>query len=671
MSTPKSQETGAATASRTHCATAGAITATSAGLIWAIAYGTGPATLLVICTLHALGGAALGVLLHATIAGVAPPSLASGLGGWLLSFAVPASLGLWMPGDVGTKQATLIAALFGLPVLAAAIGVARLGQAATGFVMVVSLVGAIWIGGQEIESVLPRHPVTDVEAGERTANRVAVIGLDGADWRVIDPLMAAGVLPNLARLVSLGRSADLVSFDPSYSPVVWTTIFSGRLPADHGITDWSTSHAANRRRAVLWEMLAAAGDASVVVNVPGTWPPTSIEGAMVAGFPIPSALLRPDRDQIQNVGSVVALESREGPLRTVVAQPDGDDVLRARVSLGEWIPRRRGRLRHFLIDYVSVRGWLPAPVVEVDFTIQKPDEGTALEVGIGPHRVALAPRAWSPWLEIGSVAGPLQIRVRRLDDDALWVTPAFQSPGDPIRAFTSSPSVQDVVNGLGMYVVEPTGWRAVDEPGVRDGLFEHLVDVEEQHLRSTLELLEAVDDWRLLAHIITLPDRVSHAFWSFHEPDAYPERSAEELAASRSKVIDAYRESDRLLGELLKHLDRNTTVLIASDHGTAAHNPPYGGHRPEGIFVASGPGVDVGRERLTMSILDVTPVALALLGLPTGEDLPGSPPENLLASTEGLDTITTYEVGGAQRKPAKKTIDETTREQLRGLGYVE
>jgi predicted AlkP superfamily phosphohydrolase/phosphomutase len=222
-----------------------------------------------------------------------------------------------------------------------------------------------------------------------------------------------------------------------------------------------------------------------------------------------------------------------------------------------------------------------------------------------------------------------------------------------------------------MYVVEPTGWRAVDEPGVRDGLFEHLVDVEEQHLRSTLKLLEAVDDWRLLAHIITLPDRVSHAFWSFHEPDAYPERSAEELAASRSKVIDAYRESDRLLGELLKHLDRNTTVLIASDHGTAAHNPPYGGHRPEGIFVASGPGVDVGRERLTMSILDVTPVALALLGLPTGEDLPGSPPENLLASTEGLDTITTYEVGGVQRKPAKKTIDETTREQLRGLGYVE
>jgi hypothetical protein len=117
MSTPDSQEIGAASASRRRCATAGAIGAMFAGLIWAFVYGAGPATLFAICTLHALAGAALGVVLHATIAGIASPTLASALAGWLLSFAVPASFGLWMPGDVGTKQTALIAALVGPPVL--------------------------------------------------------------------------------------------------------------------------------------------------------------------------------------------------------------------------------------------------------------------------------------------------------------------------------------------------------------------------------------------------------------------------------------------------------------------------------------------------------------------------------------------------------------------------
>jgi hypothetical protein len=644
-----------------------------AGLVWSFAYATDAASGLVVCGVHAAGGASIGLAIRAAASRLAPPLRASGLAGWLLGFAAPAAVGFVVPAAAGGRVAALVAALLGIVTLALSIAVARLGRAAVGLALAGTGVAAAWLLGQRVEGVLPARPVAAVEVEPSAAGRLAVIGLDSADWRVIDPLLAAGELPNLARLVDRGRTAELVSFEPSDSPVVWTTIFSGHHPRDHGIDDWATSHAANRRRAVLWEMLAAAGGASVVLNVPGSWPPTDARGALVSGFPIPSVLLRPDRERVQNVGSILALAARPGPLRTTVARPDGDGARRARLSLGQRVPRpRTNALRHFLLEYASANGLWPAPRVAVDVVVRQRANGAVLDLEIGPHVVALEPESWTQWLALDTAAGPLAIRVRRLEDDALWITPAFQSPAAPVHPFTSSTVVREAIAQHGMYVVEPAGWRAVEDPGVRAALFEHLVDVERQHVHATLDLLGLVADWRLLAHVITLPDRVSHAYWRFHEPDAYPPLPPGELAASRSVVADAYREADRLLGELVARLGPDTTLLVVSDHGTAAGTPPYGTHRPEGILIASGPGIEAGRERLVMSILDVTPVALALLGMPAAEDLPGGVPPGLLAPGADAGTVSSYEAGGTQQQPeAAETIDETTREQLRGLGYVE
>lgn len=660
-------------ASPVRCAAAsGALGALAAGLVWSFAYATDAASGFVIGGAHAAGGALLGLAIGAAASRLAPPLWASGLAGWLLGFAVPAAAGSLVPVAAETRAAAGITALLGIVTLAVAIALARLGRVAVGLALAGTGVAAAWLLGQGVEGRLPAHPVATVELDPPAAGRLAVIGLDSADWRVIDPLLAAGELPNLARLVERGRTAELLSFEPSDSPVVWTTIFSGHHPRDHGIDDWATSHAANRRRAVLWEMLAGAGGASVVLNVPGSWPPTDVRGALVSGFPIPSVLLRPDRERVQNVGSIVALAARPGPLRTTVARPDGDGALRARVSLGQRVPRPRTKaLRHFLLEYASTNGLLPTRHVTVDVVVRQRATGAVLDLEIGPQAIALEPASWTPWLALDTTPESLAIRVRRLDDDALWVTPAFQSPASPVHPFTSSAAVRDAIARQGMYVVEPAGWRAVEDPGVRAALFEHLVGVERQHVRATLGLLGLVADWRLLAHVVTLPDRVSHAFWRFHEPGAYPPLPPGELAASRSVVADAYRESDRLLGELIARLDPDTNLLVVSDHGTVAGAPPYGTHRPEGVLIAAGPGIAAGRERLVMSILDVTPVALALLGMPAAEDLPGEVPPGLLAPAADPGTISSYEAGGARQPAAAETIDETTREQLRGLGYVE
>jgi predicted AlkP superfamily phosphohydrolase/phosphomutase len=46
---------------------------------------------------------------------------------------------------------------------------------------------------------------------------VLLIGWDGADWRILDPLLERGDLPNLANLISRGHRAILRSTVPTHS----------------------------------------------------------------------------------------------------------------------------------------------------------------------------------------------------------------------------------------------------------------------------------------------------------------------------------------------------------------------------------------------------------------------------------------------------------------------
>ena len=63
--------------------------------------------------------------------------------------------------------------------------------------------------------------------------QVLVIGLDGATYRVIDPLLAAGELPVLARLLNEGVRGELRSTLPPNSAPAWSSFLTGVNPARH------------------------------------------------------------------------------------------------------------------------------------------------------------------------------------------------------------------------------------------------------------------------------------------------------------------------------------------------------------------------------------------------------------------------------------------------------
>jgi len=72
--------------------------------------------------------------------------------------------------------------------------------------------------------------------------KVALIGIDGATWRVIGPMLSNGELPNFKRMIEQGASGELETFHGSNSAVIWASIYTGRLPEDDGVLDFYRIH---------------------------------------------------------------------------------------------------------------------------------------------------------------------------------------------------------------------------------------------------------------------------------------------------------------------------------------------------------------------------------------------------------------------------------------------
>jgi tetratricopeptide (TPR) repeat protein len=134
------------------------------------------------------------------------------------------------------------------------------------------------------------------------SRRVLLVGVDGADWSAIDPLVAAGRLPAFARLRAAGRTATLVATPPLVSPILWTTIATGRHPDDHGVLDFMVDlpsggqgpvGSMQRRTPALWSLFSAHGRRVAVVGWWATWPAEDVRGTIVSDQLAPQ-LTRPD-----------------------------------------------------------------------------------------------------------------------------------------------------------------------------------------------------------------------------------------------------------------------------------------------------------------------------------------------------------------------------------------
>ena len=141
--------------------------------------------------------------------------------------------------------------------------------------------------------------------------KILFIGLDGGEWDILNPLMQAGKLPNLKKLKENGSSGKLLTINPSLSPIVWTSIATGKKPEKHGIMDFlaidertgkKVPVTSNLRKAKsLWNILGNFGIRTGIIGWWATWPAEKINGYIIT-----------DRIAYQLFGITSRIESEKG-----------------------------------------------------------------------------------------------------------------------------------------------------------------------------------------------------------------------------------------------------------------------------------------------------------------------------------------------------------------------
>ncbi|MFN2433044.1 MAG: alkaline phosphatase family protein [Gemmatimonadota bacterium] len=410
--------------------------------------------------------------------------------------------------------------------------------------------------------------------------KVVVVGLDGLEPGIVEPLLVSGELPALARLRAAGGFARVRTTCPAQTPVAWSSFATGTNPGGHGIFDFIRRDPATylpdlslnryeqknrflppravnlRRGTPVWDLLSAAGIASTVLRCPCTYPPEAPRGGrMLAGMGVP--------DLRGGLGTSTFYTSEEGV-------PAGENEIVVGVRVED-----RTVATHLVGPRNPRTGAdLTFPVtLELDparrrLTVRSDGQPATLEVAEG---------RWSEWLRVKfkagllqSVAGMVRFHLVRLEPRLeLYASPVNFDPDVPLFPIGSPADYpRELARTLGTFY---TTGMVEDHGGLSNGRFDEAAYLDQcaQVLREREGmLLHELDrlDAGLLFCLFDTPDRLQHMFWRFREPD-HPANRGETPAGLERVIEDHYRECDAIVGRVLERAGPDTLVIVLSDHG--------------------------------------------------------------------------------------------------------
>lgn len=434
--------------------------------------------------------------------------------------------------------------------------------------------------------------------------KVLIVGIDGASFGVMKPLLARSALPNFRKLMDRGAHGVLRSENPMVSPALWTTIATGRNRKDHGIEGFVVFSAAEKpRRGVL--VGSADRKTLALWNIVGPF-------AKRAGF------------------------------------------------LGWWASW----------PAEPVSGW----IVSDRFTRER----------------------WNEWVG----------RKRR---EHTAYPAALMQELQPLIVEPSDPPMHEIDRLVALSPGERAEFLAAKKPVFGHGLsvFKYAYCSQRSYEKMALRLL-AQRQPDLAGLFLVANDPVSHCFWHFYEPAAFPAGVDPEKAARLGQLVpNFYRHNDAFLGELLGQVSPETVVLVVSDHGFEASRQlpalkaapklfegpeaeraamngmiavgQSGKHHTEGILIAAGGPVRRG-VGVNATQYDIAPTVLALLGLPLPRDMPGRVLDEILdpafLAAHPVKRLASYEAlidrkAVLAAAEALSGDDEEKQEMLRSLGYIQ
>lgn len=428
--------------------------------------------------------------------------------------------------------------------------------------------------------------------GDPKYRRVILLGMDGLDPKVLYHLINQGDLPNFSKLSQIGTYTPLATSNPAQSPVAWASIATGNNPGYHGIFDFlgrrvtdympelailkmNPKNIFGKREAMFlsvmygnsfWDYTSDNDIPSTVLKWPMTFQPKQNKAKLYAGLGVPDIKGGLGRYSFYTTKDIPGNE--EG-FKKVIKVKRNSNHIKTHIS-GPNVAKLRAK-----------------EVARVDLTINilsdnsqpKADQPLAekIEIKVDGKKVSINKRQWSDWVEVKfklglmrTATGIVKFYLNQVSPELeLYMTPVQINPKDP--AFIIS-SPDDYIRELGHEVGSfytlgmPEDTKALEEGRIDEEAFITMCDeiVDEQEKMLWYELNRFQEG--LLASAFFSTDRIQHIFWVTKDQKhplydkAYAERYGQ--------VIDGYyRRMDRILGEVMKHVDDKTAIMVFSDHG--------------------------------------------------------------------------------------------------------
>ncbi|MEZ5292949.1 MAG: alkaline phosphatase family protein [Vicinamibacterales bacterium] len=427
----------------------------------------------------------------------------------------------------------------------------------------------------------------------KTGKKVIVLGIDGFDHQLTQELLAAGRLPNLAKLAAQGGFSPLATSTPPLSPVAWSTFITGLDPGGHGIFDFihrqpdtleqflSTSRTVPPGRLLtlgkyqfplsgghvdllrggeaFWEPLEARGIETTIVRMPANFPPSGKATRELSGMGTP--------DMLGTYGIFTLFSSKP----EVFERRDVSGGVIQPIDVIDGVAR--GAIEGPNNPYLTTPTPLTVPfAAHVDATSQ------AVKLVVGGEERMLEIGEWSSWVPVSLPLLPLSSLPGEVRFLLKSITPYFELYASPINLDPFAPALPistpetyagELAEAEGRYYTqgmpEDTRARNVAVLTERELLDQARITADE-NVRQFRYVLDHFDDG-LLFYYFGHIDQVSHVTWRSMDPGhpAYTDADA----AFADVIPRLYAEMDTVVGQAMAALGPDDLLVVMSDHGFA------------------------------------------------------------------------------------------------------